>query len=102
MADADFKKGFNLFGSTGPNYLYGQMSYDARVAIHLTHWSGAIVVFFYALCMAFKLWPDDPKPVSTGFLVVLFTQVLLGVNNVVSSLQLLIEVAHNVVGGMLF
>lgn len=102
VPDVNFKEGFNLFQSIGPNYLYGQMSYEARVAIHLTHRIGAIVVFFYSLFMAFRLWSKETKPIIIGFLVVLFTQVFLGVNNVLSSLPLWNAVAHNVVGVMLF
>ena len=102
VPDVDFKEGFNLFQSIGPNYLYGQMSNEARVAIHLTHRIGAIVVFFYSLFMAFKLWSTETKPIIMGFLVVLFTQVFLGVNNVLSSLPLWNAVAHNIVGVMLF
>ena len=102
VPDVDFKEGFNLFQSIGPNYLYGQMSNEARVAIHLTHRIGAIVVFFYSLFMAFKLWSKETKPIIVGFLVVLFTQVFLGVNNVLSSLPLWNAVAHNIVGVMLF
>ena len=102
VPDVDFKEGFNLFQSIGPNYLYGQMSYEARVAIHLTHRIGAIVVFFYSLFMAFKLWSKETKPIIIGFLVVLFIQVFLGVNNVLSSLPLWNAVAHNIVGVMLF
>ena len=102
VPDVDFKEGFNLFQSIGPNYLYGQMSYEARVAIHLTHRIGAIVVFFYSLFMAFRLWSKETKPIIIGFLVVLFTQVFLGVNNVLSSLPLWNAVAHNIVGVMLF
>lgn len=102
VPDVDFKEGFNLFQSIGPNYLYGQMSNEARVAIHLTHRIGAIVIFFYSLYMAFKLWSKETKPIIIGFLVVLFTQVFLGVNNVLSSLPLWNAVAHNIVGVMLF
>ena len=102
VPDVNFKEGFNLFQSIGPNYLYGQMSYEARVAIHLTHRIGAIVVFFYSLFMAFRLWSKETKPIIIGFLVVLFTQVFLGVNNVLSSLPLWNAVAHNIVGVMLF
>lgn len=102
VPDVNFKEGFNLFQSIGPNYLYGQMSYEARVAIHLTHRVGAIAVFFYSLFMAFKLWSKETKPIIIGFLVVLFIQVFLGVNNVLSSLPLWNAVAHNIVGVMLF
>ena len=101
VPDANFEEGFNLFQSIGPNYLYGQMSYEARVAIHLTHRIGAIVVFFYSLFLAAKLWSSETKPIVFGFLTLLFIQVFLGVNNVLSSLPLWNAVAHNIVGVML-
>jgi cytochrome c oxidase assembly protein subunit 15 len=101
IPDANFEEGFNLFQSIGPNYLYGQMSYEARVAIHLTHRIGAIVVFFYSLFLAAKLWSSETKPIVIGFLTLLFIQVFLGVNNVLSSLPLWNAVGHNIVGVML-
>ena len=42
-----FSEGFDLFQPIGPNYLYGEMSGEARTAIHLTHRIGAIFIFFY-------------------------------------------------------
>ena len=44
LPDANFKQGFDFFQSIGSNYLGGQMDHDSRVAIHLTHRFGAIVV----------------------------------------------------------
>ena len=53
IPNTNFKEAFNLFQTIGPNYLFGQMSNEARVAIHITHRIGAIVVFLYSLlCMA--------------------------------------------------
>ena len=101
VPDTNFKEGFNLFQTIGPNYLYGQMSYEARVAIHLTHRIGAIVVFFYSLFLAAKLWSRNTRPIVCAFLAILFFQVFLGINNVLSSLPLWNAVAHNVVGVML-
>ena len=101
VPDTNFKEGFNLFQTIGPNYLYGQMSYEARVAIHLTHRIGAIVVFFYSLFLAVKLWSKNTRPIVCSFLAILFFQVFLGVNNVLSSLPLWNAVAHNIVGVML-
>ena len=101
VPDTNFKEGFNLFQAIGPNYLYGQMSYEARVAIHLTHRIGAMVVFFYSLFLAAKLWSRNTRPIVSSFLAILFFQVFLGVNNVLSSLPLWNAVAHNIVGVML-
>ena len=101
VPETNFKEGFNLFQSIGPNYLYGQMSNEARVAIHLTHRVGAIVVFFYSLFLAAKLWSSETKQIITSFLAILFVQVFLGINNVLSSLPLWNAVAHNIVGVLL-
>ena len=49
IPNTNFKEAFNLFQTIGPNYLFGQMSNEARVAIHVTHRIGAIVVFLYSL-----------------------------------------------------
>ena len=102
IPNTNFKEGFNLFQSVGPNYLYGQMSNEARVAIHLTHRIGAIIVFFYSIFLAFKLWSKETKPIVIGFLSILGIQIFLGVNNILSSLPLWNAVAHNIVGVMLF
>jgi cytochrome c oxidase assembly protein subunit 15 len=102
IPNTNFKEGFNLFQSVGPNYLYGQMSNEARVAIHLTHRIGAIIVFFYSIFLAFKLWSKETKPIVIGFLSILAIQIFLGVNNILSSLPLWNAVAHNIVGVMLF
>ena len=102
IPNTNFKEGFNLFQSVGPNYLYGQMSNEARVAIHLTHRIGAIIVFFYSIFLAFKLWSKETKPIVIGFLSILAIQIFLGVNNILSSLPLWNAVSHNIVGVMLF
>ena len=102
IPNTNFKEGFNLFQSVGPNYLYGQMSNEARVAIHLTHRIGAIIVFFYSIFLAFKLWSKETKPIVIGFLSILAIQIFLGVNNILSSLPLWNAVAHKIVGVMLF
>ena len=98
----NFSEGFNLFQTIGPNYLFGQMSNEARVAIHLTHRIGAIVVFFYSIFFIFRLWSTQTKNILILFATILSTQIFLGVNNVLSSLPLWNAVAHNVVGVMLF
>tara|TARA_B100001939_G_C16943669_1_gene619310 strand:- start:428 stop:1411 length:984 start_codon:yes stop_codon:yes gene_type:complete len=98
----DFSEGFNLFQPLGDNYLYGQMSDNARVAIHLTHRIGAIVVLLYSLFLAHKIWSTTTKKIVIVFLSLLGIQIFLGINNVLSSLPLWNAVAHNIVGVMLF
>lgn len=102
LPNTNFSEGFNLFQTIGPNYLYGQLSNEARVAIHITHRVGAIVVFLYSLFLAFKLWSSQTKNIVIVFLSILAVQIFLGVNNILSSLPLWNAVAHNIVGVMLF
>ena len=102
IPDTNFKEAFNLFQTIGPNYLFGQMSNEARVAIHITHRIGAIVVFLYSLFLIFKLKSKETLPVLGAFGAILFLQVFLGINNVLSHLPLWNAVAHNIFGVMLF
>ena len=102
IPNTNFKEAFNLFQTVGPNYLFGQMSNEARVAIHVTHRIGAIVVFLYSLFLIFKLKSKETLPVIVAFGAILFLQVFLGVNNVLSHLPLWNAVAHNIFGVMLF
>ena len=102
IPNTNFKEAFNLFQTIGPNYLFGQMSNEARVAIHITHRIGAIVVFLYSLFLIFKLKSKETLPVIGAFGAILFLQVFLGINNVLSHLPLWNAVAHNIFGVMLF
>lgn len=102
IPNTNFKEAFNLFQTIGPNYLFGQMSNEARVAIHITHRIGAIVVFLYSLFLIFKLKSKETLPVIGVFGAILFLQVFLGINNVLSHLPLWNAVAHNIFGVMLF
>ena len=102
IPNTNFKEAFNLFQTIGPNYLFGQMSNEARVAIHITHRIGAVVVFLYSFFLIFKLKSKETLPVLGAFGVILFLQVFLGINNVLSHLPLWNAVAHNIFGVMLF
>ncbi len=102
IPNTNFKEAFNLFQTIGPNYLFGQMSNEARVAIHITHRIGAVVVFLYSLFLIFKLKSKETLPVIVAFGAILFLQVFLGINNVLSHLPLWNAVAHNIFGVMLF
>ena len=101
LPNTNFSEGFNLFQIL-VQITCGQLSNEARVAIHITHRVGAIVVFLYSLFLAFKLWSPQTKNIVIVFLSILAVQIFLGVNNILSSLPLWNAVAHNIVGVMLF
>ena len=100
LPDANFKQGFDFSKSIGPNYLGGQMDHDSRVAIHLTHRFGAIVVTLFLLFMSYHLYIRKFQTLALGLVGFLTLQVLLGISNVIFALPLLVAVGHNL-GGLL-
>lgn len=102
--DTNFAQGFNIVQKIGPNYLGGVLESDARTAIHISHRIGALSVFIILLYLSFLIWQIDFKPaknVSVVLLLVLITQFLLGISNVLGALPLSVAVAHNGVGALL-
>ena len=100
LPETNFKEGFNFFQSIGPNYLGGQLDHESRVAIHLTHRFGAIVVTLFLLFTSFHLYKRNFQTLAYGLIAFLTLQVLLGISNVIFALPLLIAVGHNL-GGLL-
>ncbi len=101
---AKFAKGFNFMQHIGPNYLGGMLESEARVAIHLSHRLGALVVLVLVSLLGMKLWRASYAParnMAMVLLAVLALQLSLGVLNIVLSLPLFIAVAHNAVGAVL-
>ena len=47
LPDADYVKGLNFAQRIGPDYLGGQLDHQSRVAIHLVHRFGALIVTLY-------------------------------------------------------
>ena len=100
LPEANFKKGFDFFQSIGPNYLGGQLDHESRVAIHITHRFGAIIVTAFLLFMSYHLYIRNFALLASGLVAFLTLQVLLGISNVIFALPLLIAVGHNL-GGLL-
>jgi cytochrome c oxidase assembly protein subunit 15 len=101
----DFADGFNVFQEIGPNYLGGRMDGAARVAIHMAHRIGAIVVALYLGFLLRQLFKHAggqqmrrQAQIITGILVL---QISLGLSNIIWSLPLAVAVAHNAVGALL-
>ena len=81
--EMDFRSGFNLFQEVGPNYLYGLLDNNARVAIHFTHRIWAILVIIVFFILITRLWFSKIAPLASTVGVVLLTQISLGIMNVV-------------------
>lgn len=101
----DFADGFNITQEIGPNYLGGQLDGSARVAIHMTHRIGAIVVTLYLIFLLSLLYKYAGGPhmrrQAHVIAVLLATQIGLGLSNVIWSLPLPVAVAHNACGALL-
>jgi heme a synthase len=101
----DFADGFNVTQEIGPNYLGGQLDGAARVAIHMTHRIGAIVVTLYLIFLLSQLYKYANSPhmrrQANVIGLLLAVQVSLGLSNVLWSLPLPVAVAHNAFGALL-
>ncbi len=98
LPEMDFATGFDVGQDVGPNYLGGRLSSDARVAIHVTHRLGAMVVLLVVGWLAFRL---GSRPLAWLLGGVLGAQLALGVANVIFALPLPVAVAHNAGGAAL-
>ncbi|MGC8119689.1 COX15/CtaA family protein [Marinobacter sp. VGCF2001] len=98
----DFRHGFDLTQHVGPNYLGGQLTSDGRVAIHVSHRLGALVVLAYLGVMLTLLWRRRGQSGLDNAVVLvavaLALQFGLGLTNVWLHIPLMIAVAHNAMG----
>jgi len=98
----DFRHGFDVTQHVGPNYLGGQLTADGRVAIHLTHRVGAMVVLVYFAALLTLMWRRRGETGLDNAIrlvaAVLSAQILLGLANVLFNIPLSIAVAHNAMG----
>jgi len=101
IPEMDFREGFNLAQEVGPNYLYGLLDNEARVAIHYSHRISAIVLTIIFLILISRLWFSSAAPLASSLGVILITQISLGIMNVVYVLPLYIAIAHNLVAALL-
>lgn len=98
----DFQHGFDIAQHVGPNYLGGQLTADGRVAIHVTHRLGAVIVLGYLSLLLAILWRHREEHGLSGSItlvaVVLSAQIALGLANVLFHIPLPVAVAHNAMG----
>jgi len=105
IPDMDFANGFNVTQEIGPNYLGGQLDGQSRVAIHMVHRIGALLVTIVIGFLIFKLFRNaggrEMNNLASILLALLIIQVSLGLSNVIFSLPLWVAVAHNAGGALL-
>lgn len=101
-ADMDFRHGFDVTQQVGPNYLGGQLTADGRVAIHVTHRVGALVLLGYFTVLLALLWRRVNRTPLAWHVVlvgtVLTLQIVLGLANVIFHIPLSVAIAHNAMG----
>ena len=100
----DLAKGFNLLQGVGPSYLGGLLDNSARVAIHMTHRFGAVLVIVAVAPLVFGLLRSTDKALrelGLALLGIVAIQWTLGIANVALSLPLGVGVAHNGVAAVL-
>ncbi len=100
--DSDFREGFILWREIGVDYEGGVLDLPSRVAIHITHRTGALFVFIILGWLAFKL-SRNTETQTGGYVLgtLLVAQVTLGILNILLYLPLPNAVAHNGVGALL-
>ncbi|MEE4331743.1 MAG: COX15/CtaA family protein [Wenzhouxiangella sp.] len=102
LPDTNFSEAFTIWREVGVDYEGGILDQDARVAIHLTHRIGALVVIAVFAWLLARLFTTPAMRLPAGILsTLLVTQITLGVLNVVMSLPLWVAVAHNGVAALL-
>ncbi len=77
---------------------------STQISIHMLHRWGAVVVFLGVISMAFRLWRQGSamlRSLSTILLIIVLTQVSLGVWTVFSRKAIEIVTAHVAVGALL-
>ena len=92
VPEMDFASGFDIMQAVGPNYLGGNLSSDARVAIQWVHRIGALLVTLAVGLVVFGLKSNRAR-LAISFLLV--TQIILGMWNIWGNLPLYIAVLHN-------
>ncbi|NBQ33989.1 MAG: heme A synthase [Gammaproteobacteria bacterium] len=97
----DFGNAFFL-GPLGQDYEFGVLENPARTAIQMIHRIGAVVVLSLSLILLASISRyRHMKGNVVAIALILFTQIVLGIINVVWSLPLPVAVAHNAVALML-
>lgn len=96
--DADFTEAFVPWRPVESSFEGGKLLHPARVAIHLAHRIGALVVSALLLLLGWRLWRSGDgtmRRAAATLLAALVAQVGIGVSIIKYSLPLALGVAHN-------
>lgn len=101
----NLSQAFDLFSSTGLNYQGGLLAPDVRMTIQYIHRIGALLTATYVIVLALtvlKKLADKPlRRLALMAILLVSTQFIFGVLNVIYLLPLGIAVAHNGIAALL-
>ncbi len=96
LPEMNFKDAFHLKRELGQNANGGQLTLASLTAIQWTHRMGAYFVLVYFSVLALMLMRiAETKKLGILLLIILLTQVTVGIGNLVMHLPLFLAVAHN-------
>jgi len=105
IPETNFTEAFTFFSGLNVNYEGGVLSNNAGVTVHFMHRVGALVTFILLLGLTISLLIKSDnkmiKVVSATTLILLITQVSLGIANVLLLLPIPVAVSHNAVAALL-
>lgn len=97
-----FASAFNFLGGLGMDNPLAFQDTPGRTTIHLMHRLGAVVTLITGSVLILSIWRYlELRFVALVLLLLLATQLGLGISNIVFSLPLSIAVLHNAVGALL-
>ena len=101
----DLREAFIIWRGLGVNYEFGVLDHPARVAIHMAHRLGALMVLLYIGWLVWRVvrtsYGHELRWLAAALAALLALQVTLGIGNVLMSLPLPVAVAHNGVAALL-
>ena len=98
LPELDLGGAFRIIGASGVNYEGGHLEPGQAVTVHFVHRVGAVITLLYLGLLgllAVTRGGSVNRPAGIVLLVVMASQIALGIANVVLSLPLSIAVAHN-------
>lgn len=102
VPEMDFKNAFHWFRELGENTEGNPLGLSAYVAIQWIHRIGALITFLYLGILGIVLLRQSPlSGLAKLMLVLLMTQIALGIANLVLHLPTVLAVAHNMVAALL-
>ncbi len=102
--EMDFKSGFDLAQSVGPNYLGGKLETEARVAIHVTHRIGGLVLAVLAVIIGtalLRVKNNQVRLLALTMLMLMAVELLLGVANNLLMAPMLTALLHHLFSALL-